>query len=74
VIANTRLPFALAIWLINLRENKDARIVTEIMSNEKWQETVKIRVQSLIHEAEAQGIDLGKRESQVMHIPNELQA
>ncbi|MEM9951611.1 MAG: DUF5995 family protein [Chloroflexota bacterium] len=74
LIAYTGFPFSLIIWLINLRENKDARQVVSIMSNRKWQETVAQRVEEIVVKAKAQGIDLGIRESQVMHIPKELRS
>lgn len=72
IIANTRFPFSLAIWFVNLRENKDARFVIEVMSNQKWQEKITTRLNALIYEAAAQGIDLSKRDSQLIAIPDEL--
>ncbi|MGB7340786.1 MAG: DUF5995 family protein [Phototrophicaceae bacterium] len=72
IICYTGFPFNIAIWLINLRENKNPRSVTEMMSNEKWQATVAQRVEHLVEEAVAQGLDLGKRDTQVMQIPQEI--
>lgn len=72
VIANTKFPFALAIWLVNLRESKDARFVTQAMSNEIWQNKIKKRLDTLIDKAEAQGIDLAKRDTQLIKIPEQL--
>lgn len=72
VICYTGFPFSLVIWLINLRENKNPRTVTEMMSNEKWQATVAQRVEHLVEEAVAQGLDLGKRDTQVIQIPQEI--
>ena len=72
IIANTGFPFRLMIWFINLLENKNPRKVIEIMSNEKWQETIVQRVNALIATAQAQGIDLTTADAQVIPIQTEL--
>lgn len=72
ILASTKFPFALAIWFVNLRESKDARFVTQAMSNEIWQNKIKKRLDTLIDEAEAQGIDLTKRDTQLIKIPEQL--
>lgn len=70
VLGNSRFPFRLALWFVNLRESKDARKVTEIMSNESWENAVKSRLNRVIREVEARGLDLGKKDTQLIKVPN----
>lgn len=66
VIADTGFPFRLMIWFINLRENKNARQVTEIMSGETWQNGVVQQAHAMLVDAQAQGMDLGSADAQVV--------
>lgn len=66
VIADTGFPFRLMIWFINLRENKNARQVTEIMSGETWQNGVVQHAHAMIVEVQAQSVDLGSANAQIV--------
>jgi hypothetical protein len=68
VLGNTRYPFRLGLWFVNLREIKDARKITETMSNETWFNAVKTRLNRVINEVESQGLDLSKRDTQLIKV------
>jgi hypothetical protein len=69
VLGNSRFPFRFALWFVNLREIKDARRITETMSNETWFNAVKMRLNRVIQEVEDQGLDLSKRDTQLIKVP-----
>jgi hypothetical protein len=68
VLGNTSYPFRIGLWFVNLREIKDARKITETMSNETWFNAVKVRLNRVINEVEAKGLDLSHRDTQLIKV------
>ena len=72
VIANLRFPLGLFIRFVKMRESTDTRHILQVISNETWNTNVRNRVYMLLRKVEEQGLDLSKRDTQLIRIPKEL--
>lgn len=71
-IASTTFPFGAFVWLVNRRESKDPLEIIKVLSDDHSENNIKKRVYRLMRHVEAQGLDLSKRDTQLIRIPKEL--
>jgi len=72
VISNTKFPFGAFIWFVNRRESKDTLQIIKTLSEDDTDSNIKKRVYSLLRRVEQAGLDLSKRDTQLIRIPKEL--
>lgn len=66
IIGSTKWYMKPAIWFVSLGESKNPRKITEALSNETWQTAVQSRLRYMVQQAIAQGLDLSKRDTQLI--------
>ncbi|MFZ4825794.1 MAG: DUF5995 family protein [Phototrophicaceae bacterium] len=57
-----------AMWLVDQHESNDVRRVIEVLNRHEWQDNITLRVETLLAQVAQQGIDLSKRETQLVNI------
>jgi uncharacterized protein DUF5995 len=66
IIGSTRWYLLPAIWFVCLAESSDPRKITEILSDETRQQVIQTQIKDRVKQAEAQGLDLAKPETNFM--------
>lgn len=56
-----------AMWLVDQRESNDVRRVIEVLNRHEWQDNITSRVDTLLAYVAQQGLDLSKRETQLVN-------
>jgi hypothetical protein len=72
VLASTKFPFGAFIWFVNRRESKNTLQIIKTLSEDDTDSNIKKRVYSLLRRVEQAGLDLSKRDTQLIRIPKEL--